>query len=166
MRLFCYSLFIILTILQFNPVHAESTEETAKITSFMTGLQTEIPKQAVELWILGVKNRSGAVQYAELSPLLQKQTKKNFQKSGWVTGQSSPWIDNFHFDKVEIISNTKQEYTLSYDILTSFKKLGKGKKFITVEKNPTSGRDNWFISNIKTKKNQWEAFTPAETLID
>lgn len=165
MRLFCSSLFIILTILQSNLIYAEATEETNQITSFMIGLQTDVPKQAVELWILGVKNRSGVVQYAELSPSLQEKTKKSFQKNGWVTGQSSPWIDNFQFDKVENINNVKQRYTISYDILTSFKKIGKGKKFITVEKNSELGRNNWFISDIKTKDNQWEAFTPAETLI-
>jgi len=32
--------------------------------SFMTGLMVTEPKQAVELWISGVINRSGAVQYA------------------------------------------------------------------------------------------------------
>lgn len=164
MRILYSFLLVLVIILQANPAEAEKTKETNQITSFITGLQTENPKQAVELWLLGVKNRSGAVQYAVLSPLLQKQTEGEFKKNGWVTGQSSPWINNFQINKVTNINNNKKEYTLSYDILTSYKKLGKGEKIITVEKNPSSGRTNWFISNIKTKKNPWEAYTPAEVI--
>ena len=71
MRILYSFLLVLVIILQANPAEAEKTKETNQITSFITGLQTENPKQAVELWILGVKNRSGAVQYAVLSPSLQ-----------------------------------------------------------------------------------------------
>ena len=69
-------LFFLLPIILFHINHtfAETNSLENQITSFMTGLQPETPKQAVELWILGVKNRSGAVQYALLSPSLKKQT--------------------------------------------------------------------------------------------
>jgi hypothetical protein len=43
----------------------------SQLMSFMTGLMVTEPKQAVELWILGVNNRSGSVQYAMLSPSLR-----------------------------------------------------------------------------------------------
>jgi hypothetical protein len=45
----------------------------------MTGFHVGEPKQAVELWILGVNNRSGAVQYAMSSPSLQKQSRRKFE---------------------------------------------------------------------------------------
>lgn len=50
----------------------QKCEQATMVDSFLSGLQAETPKQAVELWILGVKNRSGAVQFATLSPTLQK----------------------------------------------------------------------------------------------
>ncbi|MBK3495262.1 hypothetical protein JFL43_10440 [Viridibacillus sp. YIM B01967] len=135
------------------------------VLSFMSGLQPETPKQAVEIWILGVKNRSGAVQYALLSPTLQKYTRKQFEEAGWVTGQSSPWVDHVHFVKKNKISDTNVQYTIAYDLLTSYANFGTWYKVITVEKNPEPSRTNWFITKILTKYNQEEAFTPAETII-
>ncbi|MEZ7171187.1 hypothetical protein [Sporosarcina sp. OR05] len=46
----------------------------SQLMSFLNGLMVNEPKQAIELWILGVNNRSGAVQYAMLSPALRKQS--------------------------------------------------------------------------------------------
>ena len=56
---------------QLNPLESQ-------LMSFMTGLMVTEPKQAVELWIFGVNNRSGAVQYAMLSPSLQEKTRSKF----------------------------------------------------------------------------------------
>lgn len=136
----------------------------SQLSSFIYGLQPKNPKQAVELWILGVENRSGAVQYAVLSPLLQKRTRKQFEKSAWVTGQSSPWVANFHFVKVNKISDTMVQFTIAYELLTSYANFGKGHKVITVEKNPDPYRTNWFITKIITTYFPNEAVTPSETV--
>nr|WP_304220268.1 hypothetical protein [Fredinandcohnia onubensis] len=131
----------------------------------MTGLQVSEPKQAVELWIFGVKNRSGAIQYAMLSPSLQNQSRSKFEQTHWITGQSSPWVSNFRLTKVEKLSESRMRYTVKYDIETSYANFGSGQKIITVEKNLEPFKENWFISSITTKYNQWEAFTPAETVL-
>jgi hypothetical protein len=110
---------------QLNPLESQ-------LLSFMTGLQVDEPKQAVELWILGVKNRSGAVQYAMLSPSLQKNSRRKFEQSHWVTGQSSPWVSNFRLNKVEKLSQSKMRYTITYDLETSYANFGSGQKIITV----------------------------------
>jgi hypothetical protein len=168
MRLwFLTLLFSIMILSHINPTFAETDTKSLEnqITSFMSGLRAETPKQAIELWILGVKNRSGAVQFAMLSPSLQKHTRKQFEKSSWGTGQSSPWVDNFRFVRVNKANSTKYQYTVTYDLLTSFAKVGGGQKVITVEKNPEPDSTNWFITEIITKYNQSEAFTPAETVI-
>ncbi|SFB11637.1 hypothetical protein SAMN04488577_3790 [Bacillus sp. cl95] len=86
-------LLIAIILLQNNSTYAGKEKnplESQIITSFMTGLQVEDPKQAVELWILGVNNRSGAVQFAMLSPSLQQKTRKQFEQRGWVTGVIKP----------------------------------------------------------------------------
>jgi hypothetical protein len=136
----------------------------SQLNSFIYGLQPRTPKQAVELWILGVENRSGAVQYAVLSPPLQNLTRKQFEERGWVTGQSSPWVANVHFVKVNKISDTKVQYTISYDLLTSYANFGRGHKVITVEMNPEPYRTNWFITKILSTYFQNEGVTPSETL--
>lgn len=111
-----------------------------------------------------MENRSGAVQYAVLSPSLQKRTRKQFEESGWVTGQSSPWVANVHLVKVNKISDTKVQFTVAYDLLTSYANFGKGHKVITVEKNPTPYWINWYITKIITTYFPNEAVTPAETV--
>ena len=136
-----------------------------QLRSFINGLQPRNPKETVDLWILGVENRSGAVQHAVPSPSLQKLTQKQFEESGWVTGQSSPCVDNVHFVKVNKISDTKVQYTIAYDLLTSYANFGRGHKVITVETNPEPYSINWFITKIITTYFQYEAITPAETVI-
>ena len=93
---------------------------------FIYGLQSRTPKQAAELWILGMRNRSGAVQYAVLSPSLHKHTWKQFEDNGWVTGKSSPWVANVHFVKVNKISDEKVQYTVTYDLLASYANFRRG----------------------------------------
>ena len=143
---------------QLNPLEIQ-------LMSFNNGLHVGEPKQAVELWILGVKNRSGAVQYAMLSPSLQKQSKKKFEETHWVTGGSSPWVSNFRLTKVEKLNESRMRYTVKYDLKASYANFGSWQKIITVEKNIEPFREYWFISSITTKYNQWEAFTPAETVL-
>jgi hypothetical protein len=166
MRLIFLTLLISIAIFNTNPTFsiAESDSSKQQADSFMTGLQPENPKQAVELWVMGVKHRSGALQYALFSPSLKKKTKERFEQRGWGTGQSSPWVDNVRISKIEKVNDNKVIITITYDLLTSYKNFGTGFKFITVEKNPEPYRKNWFISNIRTKYNQYEAFTPAETV--
>lgn len=151
-----------------NHVYAEANtfqKPQQLIPSFLSGLQAESPKQTIELWILGVKNRSGAVQYATLSPYLQEKSKNQFEEKGWGTGQSSPWADKFSIVKEEKIDGFKKQYTIEYGLYGSnWAWDKKGEKIITVEKNPKRAK-TWYITQIKTKYNEYEAFTPAETVI-
>lgn len=136
-----------------------------QLESFIGGLHVGEPKQAVELWILGVNNRSGAIQYTMLSPSLQEKSRSKFEETRWVTGQSSPSVNNFRFTKEENLSESKMRYTVNYDVETSTQNLVSGQKIIIVEKNLEPFREYWFISSITTKYNEWEAFTPAETIL-
>ncbi|WP_254780709.1 hypothetical protein [Bacillus sp. UNCCL13] len=60
------------------------------------------------------------------------------------------------------ISDSKIQYTVVYDLLSSYANFGNGQKVITVEQNPVPYMTNWLISSITTKYSQWEAFTPPE----
>ncbi|MCK1997420.1 hypothetical protein MPH47_09310 [Psychrobacillus psychrodurans] len=137
----------------------------SQLMSFLYGLMVGEPKQAVELWILGVNNRSGSVQYAMLSPSLRKLSRSKFEETHWITGQSSPSVRNFRFTKVEKLSESKMRYTVKYDLWASYGDFGGGEKIIVVEKNLEPSKEYWFISSITTKYNPWEAFTPAETVL-
>ncbi|WP_336822713.1 hypothetical protein [Sporosarcina sp. USHLN248] len=137
----------------------------SQLMSFLNGLMVGEPKQAVELWIVGVNNRSGSVQYAMLSPSLRKQSRSKFEETHWITGQSSPSVTNFRITKVEKLNESKMRYTVKYDLWASYGDFGGGEKIIIVEKNLEPFKEYWFISSITTKFNPWEAFTPAETVL-
>ena len=141
------------------------TRLESQLMSFMTGLMVTEPKQAVEFWIFGVNGRSGAVQYAMLSPSLRKQSRRKFEETHWITGQSSPSVSNFRFTKEEKLSESQMRYTINYDLWASYGDFGGGQKIITVEKNLEPFKEYWFISSITTEYNPWEAFTPAETVL-
>lgn len=145
-----------------SPEAFSNSERGTMVESFMSGLEAQSPKQAVDLWLLGVNNHSGALQYATLSPDLQEKTKIEFEKKGWETGQSSPWLENVHIVKEEKINGTTMEYTLEYDLAsTNWQWNKKGRKFITVVKNPDRLK-HWYIAKITSNYNKYEAFTPAE----
>jgi len=48
------------------------------------------PREAVEKWAKGLKDRNGALQYAVLSPELKDQNLYSYESCRWVTGTSSP----------------------------------------------------------------------------
>ncbi|GGA43424.1 hypothetical protein GCM10011384_36520 [Psychrobacillus lasiicapitis] len=92
-----------------------------------------------------------------LSPSLQEKTRSKFEETRWITGQSSPSVNNFRFTNEEKLSESKMRYTVKYDVETSTQNLVSGEKIIIVEKNLEPFRENWFISSITTKYNEWEA---------
>jgi len=56
-------------------------------------------------------------------------------------------------------------FTINYDLRSSHKNFGTGQKEITLEKNPATDKRTWFITKIVTKYIEFEAVTPAETVI-
>ena len=137
----------------------------AQINSFMYGLKPRTSKEAVDTWLKGVKSRSGSIQYAVLSTDLQEKTYDKFSERYWTTGGSSPWINDIVFLKEESISDWKVEYTIKYNLKSSAGIEDSGEKIITVEKNPDEYSSGWYITEIKSKENNCEMYTPAETVI-
>lgn len=114
MRILFLSLLIF--VLNTTTSVAETESQCEKqVTSFLSGLRVEDPNKAVELWILGVENRSGAVQFAMLSSSLKQKSRAQYEKRGWGTGQSSPWVDNFQIESKEILNDTKIKFTVLYE---------------------------------------------------
>jgi hypothetical protein len=55
-----------------------------------------------EQWAAAVKDRDGNAQYALMTRALQEQVHDAFEGLGWVTGTSSPWVENY---KVEALGD-------------------------------------------------------------
>lgn len=57
---------------------------------------------AAAVWAKGVESRSGAMQYSVMSAALKIQYAKQLEKNApnWVTGVSSPWIEDYSIESV------------------------------------------------------------------
>ncbi len=71
---------------------AEMMLMQSQLNSFQRYFTADTPREIVDIWAKGVKNRNGAVQYTVLSPDLQAKVLPKFTASGWDTGTSSPWV--------------------------------------------------------------------------
>lgn len=102
------------------------------------------PKEAAEKWAQGVKTRNGALQYAVLAPKLQNEKLKDYESCGWVTGVSSPWVENYQITKETKINDDTWQYEVEFNLLTSTGPAGLGIVGLTA----SHYGENWFISEI------------------
>jgi hypothetical protein len=99
------------------------------------------PEQAVETWAEGVKMRNGALQYAMLSPELKAEKKVEYESQGWVTGVSSPWVEDY-----EILSSEADsfKYVVTFSLMSSTGSAGQTVAHVTVKQI----QGNWFIDKV------------------
>lgn len=90
MRLIPIPLVFVILLLHSNTVSAQPKSPLeSKIISFMTGLQSENPKQTVELWILGVENRSGLFSMPCFHQISKAKQKNNSKKEAGILGNQA-----------------------------------------------------------------------------
>lgn len=103
------------------------------------------PEEAAKVWAEGLEMRSAAMQYSVMDKALKdkyaKQLEKNFPN--WVTGVSSPWIQNFETVRKEDMGN-ESSIILSFDTETSTGPAGKYKAVLTIKHEG----DFWRITDI------------------
>jgi hypothetical protein len=85
------------------------------------------PENAALLWGKGVRDRSGALQYAVMSDELKKIYKENLDKNypAWVTGFSSPWVEKFEVIESKRVSKGEYEVVMQFALATSAGSEGK-----------------------------------------
>lgn len=136
-----------------------------QVASFMTGLQPKSPKKSCGIMDIRCnKSKWCCSIYGTIiiSKKIYKNSIRKYEMGDWAIKSG---VNNVHFVNKYKISNKKIQYVIAYDLLTSYANFGTSYKVITVKMNPEPYRTNWFISKIQTKNNQYEAFTPAETII-
>ncbi|MEW9097106.1 MAG: hypothetical protein AB2417_18670 [Clostridiaceae bacterium] len=77
------------------------------------------PDEIAELWAKGIKDRNGVFQYAVFNKSLKDEFIKS-QYGSWVTGASSPWVEDYKIEKEEI-SPSKFKYKIVFNATTSAK---------------------------------------------
>ncbi|TBL80590.1 copper amine oxidase N-terminal domain-containing protein [Paenibacillus thalictri] len=102
--------------------------------------------EAVNKWAEWVKKRNGAAQYALLSPELRKRTLSSYKELNWVTGVSSPWVDNYEIAGGVPAGETGTSYEVTFHLKTSSGSAGQGTVKVTVE--PQKNGD-WQITGLQ-----------------
>jgi hypothetical protein len=101
------------------------------------------------LWRRGEQTRSGALQYAALSPELRRQLNRIPDEMNWVTGVSSPWVGPITVKEKKKLSETAFAYTVTFPEITSA-----GPPYPTateqfvVERLSANGTTGWYITDM------------------
>ncbi|NLK52824.1 MAG: copper amine oxidase N-terminal domain-containing protein [Syntrophomonadaceae bacterium] len=121
---------------------------TQQIAAIEDVLVPTTPEETVKLWGRGEQTRSGALQYAALSPELRQQADERIRESGWVTGCSSPWVGPITIKEKKMLSDTAVEYTVTFPEVTSAPPNPMATEIIVVERLAFAGKEGWFITEM------------------
>lgn len=108
------------------------------------------PRNAADTWAKGIETRNGALQFATLTPVLQKKMKNQYESWQWTTGTSSPWVKKFSISIGKKVSDTAYAFVITYTWTDSTDKTTNTTSTIEV----TKLHGNWYISNMGNKGNQ------------
>lgn len=84
-----------------------------------SALLPKTPEEAADAWARGVKSRNGALQYAVMSPDLQKNDLSDYENLNWVTGTSSPWVDNYEILRKEKQADDSYVFEIKFNMMSS-----------------------------------------------
>ncbi len=102
-------------------------------------------EDAANLWAKGVKNRNGALQYSVLNTTLKLNMERCLQNTSWVTGVSSPWVEDYKITKVKKVSLVSYEITVKFHMVASKQDFGYITSILFINKK----EKYWLIYQIK-----------------
>jgi len=118
--------------------------ESTRIQALENTLAQTTPDDAVNQWADGVKSRNGALQYALLSEELRHKNYRDYAESGWITGTSSPWVEEFTIMETPAASPTEHSYQVKLNLATSTGPAGTYLQQVIVSQEG----DRWVITQI------------------
>ena len=129
----------------------QSKLEQRRISLLEKALTAQTAEEAAQLWAKGVQTRNGALQYAVLSPELRLNMKANYADKGWITGVSSPWVENYKIIN-QIPQDDGWEFEIEYQLMTSTGRAGTEKDRIQVHhfKGDRNHLEGWYITELKS----------------
>lgn len=103
------------------------------------------PENAIELWAEGIKTRNGALQYSVLNRDLKFKLERCLNNTSWITGNSSPWVENYKIIKSKKIDSITYKAIISFHLVGDKLDAGYVDAILTIEKKGKF----WVITNIK-----------------
>lgn len=105
------------------------------------------PEKTIDIWSNGLKERSAALQYIVMTESLKENYEKSLEKNGydfWITGVSSPWVEDYELLKTNKLSDDAYEYDIKYNTRTS-----EGKYNFLVTLKLIKEGDFWKVAEVK-----------------
>lgn len=102
-----------------NPADKTKLRLLEEATDFIGAVS---PEKTIDIWSSGLKERSAALQYIVMTESLKEIYIKTLEENGydfWITGVSSPWIENYEVLKTNKLSDNSYEYDIKYNTRTS-----------------------------------------------
>jgi hypothetical protein len=116
-------------------------------------------RDAANKWAKALSERNGAYQYALFTESYKKTTKPYFESEGWITGGSSPWVNDFKIKKEKKINNSTYTLHIEFILHSSSGYYGKETATLTVKQF----NKHWYIDKVNIKSNSTLLFrTPYE----
>lgn len=127
--------------------------ETNRISLLEEAFTQTTPLEVVNQWATGVKTRNGAWQYALLSTKLRQQTYRDYAELAWVTGTSSPWVEDFIIIEQPSASEGLRRFQVEFKLATSTGLAGSDWRKVTVSRE----EEKWVIAEIEVLSEPKEA---------
>jgi hypothetical protein len=105
------------------------------------------PEKAAQIWAEGLKQRSAALQYAVMAKALKDEYARQLGNTfpNWVTGVSSPWIEQYNLVKKEQIDNNTYRFLIRFATATSSGPAGSYDARLTI----AAQGDYWRVSMVE-----------------
>lgn len=119
-------------------------ERELRIRLLEEALAPESPEEAATQYAEALKKRNGAWQFAIMAPALREQKLSEFEELNWVTGTSSPWVEQVEVDEGQQVDEQTWRFEVTIVYNTSTNNPFESKLIVTVNNID----DHWFISSI------------------
>lgn len=123
---------------------SDASSMKRQVDLLVQALAPSSAQQAATTWAKGIAERNGALQYAVWSPELREQQGNALAELGWVTGTSSPWVQQYDVQNEVKLDESTYSYDVVFSYATSTGPAGQGSVYVTVKKYD----DHWLIDNI------------------
>ncbi len=117
----------------------------SRVTGLEEALAAKDAVTAAETWAQGVKTRNGALQYAVMTPELQKEWYQQLAESNWSTGTSSPWVEKYEVIEKSSIDEQTVKYEVVFTYTDSTQSTFSMREYVTVKKQGAS----WLVSSLE-----------------
>ncbi|MBU8880421.1 hypothetical protein BGM26_15820 [Bacillus sp. FJAT-29790] len=104
-------------------------------------------KDAAAKWAKALSDRNGAYQFALFTEAYKKTTLPYFEYEGWVTGGSSPWVNDLKIKEEKKVNQSTYTFKIEFKLQSSTGSYGKESATITVKQV----NKNWYIDKADLK---------------